>query len=315
MITDSIISDYINRINKVVDFIELNLSAEIKLQDLADVACFSQFHFHRIFNMLMGETPKDFLRRVRIERAAYMLKTSSESMAEIAYRCGFSSQATFSRAFRDYFQCSPTKWKYQQKDMQISGEISKNCKTESKTEQKFENSKLYFEAVNLFLSKYRIGRTEMEVTIKNFEAMHVAYVANHGGYDEQKIGIAWEKLCSWAGPKGLLHQSTTYLGISFDDPKVTPRDKCRYYACVTVPEATQVAGEVGLYQIHGGRYAVQRVEVYGHEIEKCYDELVGAWLPANGYEPADYPSIEIYHTPASDHPEGKFDMSICVPVK
>ncbi len=311
----NIINDYINRINKVVNFVERNFSEDIKLQDLADTACFSQYHFHRIFATLMGETPKDFLRRIRVERAAMMLKSTNGSMGDIAFRCGFSSQATFSRAFKDYFECSPSVWKQNEKERQLDYLNSKICKTNSKDGKSIKDSKLYFENVNMFLSKYRIGRTDMNVSIQNFEDMHVAYVANHEGYFDDKIGLAWEKLCAWAGPQGLLCSESKYLGISFDDPKVTPKEKCRYYACVEVPKDIKVAGEVGLYDIPGGRYAVQKIEVYADDIEKFYDELIGAWFPANGYEPADSPSIEIYHKTPKDHPEGKFEMDICVPVK
>ncbi len=311
----NIISDYINRINKVIDFIEANLSEDIKLQDLADVACFSQFHFHRIFAMLMGETPKDFLRRIRIERAALMLKATNYNMADIAFKCGFSSQATFSRAFKEYFDVSPSAWKQSEKDRKIEYFNSKIRKTNSKEGKSIQDSKLYFDSVNMFLSKYRIGRTDMKVSIQNFDDIHVAYVANHEGYFDDKIEVAWEKLCAWAGPKGLLCSGSKYLGISFDDPKVTPKDKCRYYACIEVPKDVEVSGEFGLFDIRGGRYAVHRVEVTSDEIEKFYDELTGAWIPANGYEPADAPSIEIYHKTPENHPEGKFDMSLCVPVK
>ncbi len=311
----NLIRDYIKRINQVVDYVEANIDKDIKLQDLAEIACFSQYHFHRIFNMLMKETPKDFLRRIRVERAALMLKSSEQTMGDIAFYCGFSSQATFSRAFKDYFDCSPSVWKQNEKERQLDFINSKICKTNSKDGKSIKDSKLYFENVNMFLSKYRIGRTEMKVSIQNFDEMQVAYVANHGGYNEEKIGATWEKLCAWAGPKGFLNKHTTYLGIGFDDPKVTPPDKCRYYACINVEDGTEVSGEVGLYTVRGGRYAVQRLEVFGHEIESCYNGLIGAWLPANGYEPADSPSLEIYHTTACDHPEGKFDMSICILVK
>ncbi len=310
----NLIRDYIKRINQVVDYVEANIDKDIKLQDLAEIACFSQYHFHRIFNMLMKETPKDFLRRIRVERAALMLKSTEQSMGDIAFYCGFSSQATFSRAFKDRFRVSPSEWKKGERQRLLSISNSKECKTESKNEQTLKNSKLYFEYVNKFLSNYRIGKTEMKVSIQNFDEMQVAYVANHEGYNEEKIGIAWEKVCAWAGPKGLLNQATNYIGIGFDDPKVTSPDKCRYYACVTVPKGTEVSGEVGLYKISAGRYAIYRVEVYGNEIEGSYIEF-GAWLTANGYEPADSPSLEIYHTTACDHPEGKFDMSICIQVK
>lgn len=96
--------EYIARINRVMDYIETHLSEEITLDKIARVACFSPFHFHRIFTTLTGETPNTFIQRTRIEKAAQQLGNEKNiSINEIAGKCGFSSSAHFSRTFRKYF--------------------------------------------------------------------------------------------------------------------------------------------------------------------------------------------------------------------
>ena len=81
--------EYISKINKTFDYIESNLDKPMTLEELASVANFSKFHFNRIFQLIVGETPFQFLLRVRLEKAATLIITNkNESISEIAYNCG-----------------------------------------------------------------------------------------------------------------------------------------------------------------------------------------------------------------------------------
>jgi len=115
--------DYAQRIDRVIDYLRGNLDRPVKLAELAQVACFSEFHFHRIFTAVSGETLNNFTNRLRLEKAARLLRYSGQSLTEIALDCGFSSSATFSRAFRSGYDTSPSQYRK-------SGEIknSKICK-------------------------------------------------------------------------------------------------------------------------------------------------------------------------------------------
>jgi AraC family transcriptional regulator len=84
-----------------MDYVEAHIAEDLTLEKLAAVAAFSPFHFHRVFAAITGETLSDFIRRIRLERAASGLVTLREtSVLGIALRCGFSSAATFARSFR-----------------------------------------------------------------------------------------------------------------------------------------------------------------------------------------------------------------------
>ena len=96
-------AEYAARFNRVVDYIQEHLSEPMDLETLAGVACFSPFHFHRLFHGWMGETIHHFLFRLRVERAAVQLVYNpGKSITEIALDCGFSSSATFARAFKSF---------------------------------------------------------------------------------------------------------------------------------------------------------------------------------------------------------------------
>src|SRR5712691_4872297 len=112
-------SEYAQRINRVIDYLRGNLDRQVKLEELAKVACVSEFHFHRVFGAVSGETLNNFTNRLRLEKAARLLRYSDQRLTDIALDCGgFSSSATFSRAFRSGYDTSPSQFRK-------SGEINK----------------------------------------------------------------------------------------------------------------------------------------------------------------------------------------------
>src|SRR6056297_785715 len=106
------VNEYISRINMVIDYIEDHLSQDMSLVELAEVAGFSKYHFHRIFYSFMKETLFQFIQRVRLQKAADKLcMNTNASITDIAYDCGFSSSAAFSRSFKSFFNQSPSQYR------------------------------------------------------------------------------------------------------------------------------------------------------------------------------------------------------------
>ena len=154
----------------------------------------------------------------------------------------------------------------------------------------------------------------MNVEVKDMPEMNVAYVRAIGPY--QEVGKAFERLMAWAGPRGLLQfPETRVLGVYHDNPEVTDTDKLRADACITVPEGTEVDGDVGNMRVPGGLFAVARFEVAVGEFGEAWDQLMGGWLPESGYQPDDRLCYELCHNNPKDHPEGKYIIDICAPVR
>ena len=107
--------EYLLRINKVTDYIHNNIDQPLPLQKMAGIACFSPFHFHRVFTILTGETPTDYIKRTRIEKAALLLQNDRQlSATEIAGRCGFSSLSLLSRNFKQHFSITNREFRSQE---------------------------------------------------------------------------------------------------------------------------------------------------------------------------------------------------------
>src|SRR6266436_152113 len=102
---------YHDRVNRVLDYIGEHLDGELSLTRLSGIACFSPFHFHRIFQSVTGETLNSHVRRVRLERAAVLMKASPQKrVTDIALETGFGGTAEFSRAFKNQFGKTASSW-------------------------------------------------------------------------------------------------------------------------------------------------------------------------------------------------------------
>ncbi len=314
---------YTARINRVIDYIEANIDKDLSLQELAGVAYFSPFHFHRIFRAMVGETLNDFIQRVRIEKAATKLVLNpKKSITEIAFECGFSSSSAFARAFREAFHMSASDWR-------SHGHIqySKNGETVSKESQSVGNIRQDFDVYPYYTqgTMKQMWRIEMKnkeirtnVEVKDMPELHVVYVRHIGPYkgDQELFARLFNKLMAWAGPRGLLRfPETKVLAVYHDNPDITAEDKLRTDACITVPEDTQVEGEIGKMTIPAGKYAVAHFEITPDQYEDAWNAVYGGWLPGSGYQPEDGPCYELYPSDPKEHPEGKHVVDIHVPVK
>ncbi|MCK5029357.1 MAG: AraC family transcriptional regulator [Bacteroidales bacterium] len=299
--------EYIFRINKVIDYIDSNLDKSLNLETLANVANFSPFHFHRIFATFTGETLNGFVKRIRIEKAASLLINDPEiPINEIAYYCGFSSNSVFSRVFKEYF-------KYSAKDYRqiMLNELSKNSQSNSKIDKLKRSSIDYIRIVELTNKWKNLMKTNIEV--KELPTLDLIYCRHIGQYDQ--IGKAYEKLFKWAGPRGLLKfPQTKTVTVYHDDPKTTDIEKVRQSACITVETEVKTEGEIGKLSVPAGKHAVGHFEIDVTEFEQAWNAMC-IWVSESGYQPADENPYELYHADPEHHPEHKFVLDICIPVK
>ncbi len=296
--------EYIHRINKVIDYVDTHIDGDLSLEILAGVASFSPFHFHRIFYAFVGETLNDFIKRLRMEKAASLLINNPDMpVAYIAFTCGFNSSSVFCRNFKSHFEISAKVFR------KSWVENSKNRQSLSK------NRKLEEHDVDYVCDVESQNNLNMKTNyeIKEMPAMDVVYCRHTGRFDQ--IGIAYDKLFKWAGPRGLLNFPET-KGITYyhDDPKVTDPEKIRQSACITVKGDVKTEGEIGKMKIPGGKYMVSHFEIFAHEFQQAWDNTC-LWLSQSGYQPADASPFELYYNNGEMDAEKKFIVDICIPVK
>ena len=153
----------------------------------------------------------------------------------------------------------------------------------------------------------------MNVAIKNIAPLRVASVRHTGPY--QECGTAWNTLCAWAGPKGLMGPNTRFLGLGYDNPEITPPEAIRYDACITVAEDVEAEGQVKIMEAFGGDYAVCMHQGPYEGLMEVYNYLYGPWMAQSGREYAESPAIEEYLNDPNTTPPEELRTAIYVPLK
>jgi AraC family transcriptional regulator len=303
--------EYIARINRVMDYIGRNLDKPIDLSVMADIASFSPYHFHRIFTYIVGETPNNFVLRIKLEKAGQLLQDSPKvTISEIATQCGFGNNSSFSRAFRSYFGMSAKEFREQDKAIYIKDGIrySKNCKPISKIGK--NPQQINAQLCSVEFNKLIIMDTKIE--IKQMPELNLIYCRHMGAFN--KIGQAYENLFKWAIPRGLVTPETKTVTVYHDDPSITSIDKVRQDASIIVKGDVKVEGEIGKSTVRAGKYAVGRFEIKETEFEEAWNTMC-SWFTESGYQPEDGSTYELYHNDYREHPEHRFIVDICIPVK
>ena len=231
---------YRERILRVLVYIQGRLDDALDLDQLAGVAHFSPYHFHRVFRGMVGESVKEHVRRLRLERSAHRLKHGDAPITQLAFEAGYETHEAFTRAFRAMFGESPSGFRELHQALPLT---DVPCGVHYAPDGKVDH----------FQPKQK-GAEDMDARIEKIEPKHVAFIRHVGPYDQ--VGATWGRLMSWAGPRGLCGPNMKCLGITHDDPEVTPAEKIRYDACIEVGASFSPGDDVGVQEIPGGEYVV-----------------------------------------------------------
>lgn len=101
----------LSRLENVFRYVEENYASPITLKEIASVANFSEYYFTRFFKEATGMTFGRYLNNYRVEKAAFFLRNSDDSITEVVFKSGFGSIKTFNRVFRQIKGCSPSAYK------------------------------------------------------------------------------------------------------------------------------------------------------------------------------------------------------------
>lgn len=296
-------AEYIQRINRVFTHIDNNLHRDLSLDQVAKIAHFSPFHFHRIFKTVVGETLNEYITRQRLTKAANFLSFNQEAnIGNLAFEMGFSSNAVFSRAFKRFFGKSPSE--YHQQQIQLS-KIGKGPSKQSKDN---EGNNQYVRSIINLLNWIDMNAT---IEVKEMPKMNMAYITCFG---EQEIKGAFERLMGWAGPKGLLVGDDLKMATVYHESfKTTAADKVRMSSCLITNQKLNPEGEISSGIIEGGKTLVGRFEIGVEEFEKAWSSMF-LWMNENGYTKSNLNPYELYLNDYTQHPENKFILDICIPV-
>ena len=219
-------NDYVQRINKVVAYINNHLDETLDLKTLANEAALSDFHFHRIFKALKGEAIGGYITRLRLEATARLLLYTALTIEEIAFNIGYETPASLSKAFKNQYGITPTEYRTN-KDIYIM-------------KKEIINPDLALKAPKI-----------MELEPKN-----LIYVALTGEYGTLDYGKAYEQLWAVVKSQKLFTKGIESICVSYDDPKITEASLQRSEVSLAIHKPALPEGEVSCKTLAGGKYAV-----------------------------------------------------------
>jgi AraC family transcriptional regulator len=253
---------YEARFSRVTAFIYDHLDDDIDLNRLAEIACLSPYHLHRIYHAMYGETIAATVKRLRLHRAAGLLAQTAMPIAGVAKQSGYKSLQSFTRVFAAVYGMPPAQYR----------------KHGSHTQFQPDNT--------------RERQAMYEVAIKDVPHIEIISVDHTGSY--MQIGKAFDTLYGWLGARDLLTLQMRSVGVFFDDPDSIAEAELHSRAGVILPGSFALAAPLKRTEIAAGSYAVLRHKGPYADMRAAYQWLYGDWLMRSGRQPADAPVFEEY---------------------
>jgi AraC family transcriptional regulator len=274
-------SFYQQSIQRVITHLVDTLDASADLTYLARLAGLSPFHFHRVFRGMVGETPLELHRRLRLERAAWMLRNSKSGVTAIAFAAGYETHEAFTRAFRAAFGEAPSDYRRNRYARPL---LAAPCGVHFKTSG----------TAHPFTPCDTGGHT-MQVELRQFPALRLATVPHIGPYNQ--IGAAFAKLSDLAARAGLFaHPGAMMIAAYHDDPEATAPADLRSEAAISVPDHVALPPDLGEMRLEAGSYAcTTHVGPYAG-LGDAWSRFMGEALPSQQIAIADGPAYEIYQS-------------------
>jgi len=284
--------DYVNNLERALDFMEENLRLNPKLEAIADAACYSPYHFCRVFAMCTGESPVEYLRKRRLSEAAKEIKQSEKSITQISFEWNFGSSQAFSRAFTEQFKQSPMAWK-NTKDISLS---------------------LFKEKIDSNILRAVLKGVFMEPVMKQRNAMKLIGLTIRTKAAGMELPNLWEafnkRFIEIADATG-----EGCIGLESYDNSYMDTGEWWYSACAIVSTIETIPDNMIARTLPASEYAVFTVKGPISKIPETFKYAYYTWLPNSGYESSGCWDFELYDSRFNFAEPEKSEMEIWLPVK
>jgi AraC family transcriptional regulator len=247
--------------------------------------------------VVSGETLNNFTNRLRLEKAARLLRYFDQNLTDIALNCGFSSSAAFSRAFRSGYDTSPSEFRK-------SGKIKKSkiCK------------ELFPEDEYGLSMSAEEKRAAFPVRLIDVPERQVAYIRVTNAFELDRVLAALKTLIEWAKSQNIFSQGILF-GMTVDDPHVTPKHLYRYEVCIASSLPFECMEGMSKLKMPAMRYAAIEVSGDIHKVATAWDYLYRDWLINSVHEPEHAPALEVFLDKESATDWSHFELELCLPVR
>lgn len=289
--------DWQTRLNRALDYLESHLEGDLSWEAAAAEANCSVFHFLRMFEVVAGLGPGEYLRRRRLTRAALELAGGGPRVIDVALRWGYETPEAFAKAFRREFGMSPTEAAKPGARLKTWPRLSVSIVLEGSQAMEFRIENL--EAFSLTGLQRRVGMADGE----NLVAVPAFWKEAHASGAVAALGRAMPPGSRFEIAGVCLPDADAASGsFSYLIAVETPGDRAGLPAgCVdlAVPAAT--------WAIFPSRGPMPTA------IQEVWRRVFAEWLPTSGYERAIGPDLEVY--PEGDTSSADYRCEVWMPVR
>lgn len=279
-----------------VAHIHAKLDAALDSGALGQRARLAPLHFHRIFRGLVGETPLEMHRRLRLERAAWALVQTEQPVTRIAFEAGYETHESFTRAFATAFGASPTDFRARTRENPTSWGAATASALAAPSGVHF--------TPGASDAPVPIQREEsaMNVSVQHFSEKRVIAAAHRGPYNT--ISAAFARLDECLKRGGISHGACLEMvALYYDDAETVPAAELSADAGVVVRDGTTVPAGLHLVSIPAGVYASTVYQGPYERLGDAWSRFMGGWLVSSGHSVGDGPVYERYlNTPMNAEP-------------
>lgn len=272
-----------------MSYIYQYVDTDINLDELSQNLGVSKFHMHRIFKNEFGKNVYESIKSIRLQKASSLLLTNKHStITEVAKMCGYSSHASFIKAYKEKFGMTPSAWRDEGYKNYVAS-ILKDSVSASSSHADFSS-----------LTPNIVKMREIK-----------AYYIRHRGYDKS-IKESWQKLQAFTLCNDI--NSFKQIGLHHDNPTITPLSECSYVAAISLEKELKNA-TLPTFVIPSGVYA--RFDFSGKygDVLKFMNWVYFEWLVDSGYETTTNPSYAIYHKNHFLSEDGEFRLSYYISIR
>ena len=304
----SIKPEYQQMVLRVQHYINQHLVEDLSLETLAEVANYSAFHFQKVFSEAVSESPKQYVIRLRLEKAAHFIKIFPQlPINEIATNCGFSSNSIFSRAFKNYFGISAEKYRELPTD-----KISEISKIKNQLSPWTDTSWITpITDIQQKVESIHLTSTPVVNTIYAFQVACIQTTLSH----PENIAFAFQNLLQWAEPRGLITSATKYFGVWLDFPFITPPDKCRYMCGIDIKADIKLTKGINFQTVSKAQYLHYEMKGSMNETLDAMIALNHDYVDTMGYIISEMICYEQFTECPADKPYEEISRRLLFPVK
>ncbi len=299
---------YQRAVELAISEIVANLDSALDFHQLARRAAMSPFHFHRVFRGMLGETPLEMHRRLRLERAAWTLRNEATPVTRVAMDAGYDTHEAFTRVFNSHYGHSPSA--YRQQTQQPTAGCARVLDIELRAQ-----SGIHF-SPELTLHPITPRFTEklaMLVNIVTLNSQRVAALRHVGPY--LQIGNTFGRLGALCEQAHLYGPQSAMVALFYDDPETTPEPELKSDAGIVVSDSAVIPPSLLEVVLPAGRYAVATHTGPYRNLPDSWARLMGQWLPQSGQELGDGTPFEKYLNTPADTGESDLRTELYLPLK